>query len=391
MGLFNWTIEKLNPAQRYISSEGKLEVSTSASAYYSYQQCFEKLEVVNRGINMIVDDTAAISYTVGDNKKSTKFGLKKSTLNYLLNVEPNPFQDIDAFRRTCLMDLVIEGNIFIYFDGAHMYHLPANKVTILSDPKTFISGYKYDGGGLTYNVDEIIHIKDNSFKSIFRGDSRLRPCVDTMNLIIRMRKFQKNFFDNGAVPGLVIKTKDTLNQRLKDRLLGEWLTKYRPDSGGKRPIILDGGMEIDTISAVNFKELDFQQAIIESEKIILKCLGIPPLLIDSGNNANIRPNHRMYYLETIIPIINKLNSAYSRFFGFEIYEDVSYIEALRPELSDQANYLQSLVNGGIITANEARLELGKEPLAGHDDIRIPANIAGSAANPSLGGAPGGKE
>lgn len=37
--------------------------------------------------------------------------------------------------------------------------------------------------------------------------------------------------------------------------------------------------------------------------------------------------------------------------------------------------------------NEAREALGHEPLEGHDDLRVPANIAGSAANPEEGGRP----
>ncbi len=97
----------------------------------------------------------------------------------------------------------------------------------------------------------------------------------------------------------------------------------------------------------------------------------------------------MFYLETIIPIVNKINSAFERFFGYEIYEDTTYVEALRPELKDQAAYYQSLVNGGILSANEARVELGRlaDPDPEHDKLRIPANIAGSAANPSVGGRP----
>ena len=34
-------------------------------------------------------------------------------------------------------------------------------------------------------------------------------------------------------------------------------------------------------------------------------MGVPPILLDGGNNANIRPNHRLYYLETILPIVEK--------------------------------------------------------------------------------------
>ena len=45
------------------------------------------------------------------------------------------------------------------------------------------------------------------------------------------------------------------------------------------------------------------------------------------------------------------------------------------------------MNGGIITPNEARERLGFEPVEGAEDIRVPANIAGSATNPDEGGRP----
>ena len=166
-----------------------------------------------------------------------------------------------------------------------------------------------------------------------------------------------------------------------------WQQRYQPDSGGRRPLILDGGIEIDTYSKTNFKDLDFQDSIDKNEKIVLKALGIPPIMLDSGNNANIRPNMRLYYLETIIPIVRKINFAFSRYFGFQIKEDVTEIPALQPELRDASAYYTSLVNGGIITPAEARDRLGFPELEGTADIRVPANIAGSAANPNEGGRP----
>ena len=78
---------------------------------------------------------------------------------------------------------------------------------------------------------------------------------------------------------------------------------------------------------------------------------------------------------------------FERFFGFTIKEDITDIPALQPELRDQSSYYTSLVNGGIISANEARIQLGFEPLDGQDDVRVPANIAGSAVNPDEGGRP----
>jgi len=208
-----------------------------------------------------------------------------------------------------------------------------------------------------------------------------------MYLLDNMRKFQDNFFKNGAVPGLVLKSPNTLSERIKERMLQAWQTRYNPTSGGKRPLILDGGLEVDSLTKINFKELDFQSSIQANEKIILEAMGVPPILLDGGNNANIRPNHRLYYLETVLPIIRKIAYAFERYFGFKLNEDVSNIPALQPELRDQASYFQSLVNSGIMTPNEARDSLSLDTIEGQDELRIPANIAGSAADPEEGGRP----
>jgi HK97 family phage portal protein len=377
--------EKLNPAQPYYDHK----TEPSREPHFSYERAYEELEVVNRAVNIIVDDCAEIPTKVGAQHKGTSVvkGIKRSRIDLLLNYEPNPFQDINSFKRNLIIDYLIDGNIFIYFDGVHLYHLPASKMTIHASDTTYVDYYSFNGK-INYSPSEIIHVKENSFYSIYRGVPRLSPALRTMQLITSMRKFQDNFFKNGAVPGLVLKSPNTLSEKIKDRMLMSWQARYKPDAGGRRPLILDGGIEVDSISNVNFKELDFQNAIADCEKIILKALGVPPIMLDSGNNANIRPNMRMYYLETVLPIVRKMNFAFERFFGFELNEDVSDIPALQPELRDAAAYYTSLVNGGIITPQEARDALGFDtPVEGTQEIRVPANIAGSAADPSVGGAP----
>lgn len=379
------TLEKLNPAQPYY--DHKTEPSRELT--FNYERAYEDLEIVNRGVNLIVDDVAEIPTRVGaqvPGMTSVAKGVKRSRVSLLLNKEPNPFQDISTFRRNLITDFIVDGNIFIYFDGVHLYHLPSSKMTIHASDSTYIDKYTFNDS-VTYTPREIIHIKDNSFYSIYRGISRLKPALRTMILMRRMRDFQDNFFKNGAVPGLVLKSPNTLSEKIKERMIQSWSMRYKPDSGGRRPLILDGGIELDAISNVNFRDLDFQEAISENEKIILKALGIPPILLDSGNNANIRPNLRLYYLETIIPIVRKLNYGLERHFGFEITEDVTNIPALQPELRDQSQYYSALVNTGIISPNEAREALGFDPLEEGGGLRVPANIAGSAANPDEGGRP----
>lgn len=376
--------EKLNPAQQFYGNT----TESSREPTFSYERAYEELEIVNRAVNMIVDDTAEIPTIVGDQHKGMSIvkGIKRSKIDLLLNQEPNPFQDINTFKRNLIIDYILDGNIFIYFDGAHLYHLPADKMTIHASKDTYIEKFTYNEK-IDYKPSEIIHIKENSFYSIYRGVPRLKPALRTMQLMMKMRKFQDNFFKNGAVPGLVLKSPNTLSEKIKERMMISWQTRYQPEAGGRRPLILDGGIEVDSISNVNFKDLDFQTSIADNEKIILKALGVPPIMLDSGNNANIRPNMRMYYLETILPIVRKINFGLERYFGFDLNEDITDIPALQPELRDAAAYFTSLVNGGIITPNEARDRLGFEPAENANTIRVPANIAGSASNPDEGGRP----
>lgn len=377
--------EKLNPVQPYYDKVSE----PTREPYQSYEKAYEDLEIVNRGVNLIVDDCAEINAIVSRESKIPGVikGVKASRVDLLLNKEPNPFQDISSFRRNLFTDYLLDGNIFIYYDGVHLYHLPANKMTVHASKTTFVDHYSFDGGSQKFSPNEIIHVKENSFYSIYRGVSRLKPALRTMILMRRMRDFQDNFFKNGAVPGLVLKSPNTLSEKIKERMIQSWQARYSPDAGGRRPLILDGGIEVDDLSNVNFRELDFQAAIAENEKIVLKSLGVPPIMLDSGNNANIRPNMRMYYLETILPIVKKLNIAYERFFGFCVTEDITDIPALQPELRDAAAYYTSLVNSGIITPNEARVAMNFVEMDGCETIRVPANIAGSAVDPTQGGRP----
>lgn len=390
-GSFDAAYEKLNPSQNIIRDYYGHEI-TSSTPTRTYTSFYENLEAVNRAINMVVDDAAAIPFDIGDSWKvpGTIGGTKAVTVATLLNVRPNPYQDINTFRRNCIIDLLMDGNIFIFFDGDYLYHLPASLVSIVPDPVTYIKEYVFNGQ-VHYNATSIIHIKENSFNSIYRGVSRLKSALDSMNRTKNMSDFQSKFFENGAVVGLVLKTQSVLSDKVKERMLQTWMTKYKPNGGGRRPIILDGGMEAETLNDISFREMAFEESITASEKRILKAIGVPPILLDSGNNANLRPNHRLYYLETVIPILQKLSAAYSKFFGYKVVEDPTNVPALQPEMNEQGSYYQALVNGGILTPNEARDNLGYPDQPDSDELRIPVNIAGSAVDPNQGGRPPKKE
>ncbi len=377
--------EKLNPAQQLISHEQGVFINTDS--VITYNQAFEKLETVNRGVNMIVSGCSSMDFDIKDKKMDGRVsGVRQKTIAQLLNYAPNPYQSAQDFRTNIFTDFILEGNIFIYWDGVHMYHLPASRVQIEADPKTFVAAYRYNST-IVFKPDEIIHVKDLASNSIYRGTSRLVSADRNIKILYKMLTFQEQFFENGAVTGLILTSENTLSQVAKDRTIANWQSKYSPKNGARRPMILDSGLKPVAGIADSFQEMDFDTSIKTHDAKILKALGVPPILMDGGNNANISPNLRLFYLETIIPILTKYTSAVERFFGYDIEPVTTSVSALQPELKDVAAYHSTLVNAGIISPNEARIELRYESKPGNDDLRIPANIAGSAANPSVGGAP----
>lgn len=385
MGLKSWLVEKLNPAQEQIQLSEGTYVNTDS--VITYKQAFDKIDAVNRGTSIIVNAVSSLDYDVKDKiLDGTVGGVKAKRIFNLLNYAPNPYQSAQDFRVNIFTDFILEGNVFLYFDGAYLYHLPAANVMIETDSKTFIKSYLYNGI-TTFKPTEVFHFKDLSNESIYRGTSRLSSAQKSIDLLYKMQDFQARFFDNGAVFGVVLTTENTLGTQAKERTIQYWLQKYSAKNGGKRPVILDSGLKPIQLNNTTFKEMDFDQSIKTNNERILQALGIPPILLAGGNNANISPNLRLLYLETIMPIARKFTSALERFFGYDIEVVTSSVSALQPELKDVAAYHTSLVNGGIETPNEARTELRLGTQEGHDELRIPANIAGSAADPSQGGKP----
>lgn len=381
----DWIREKFNPAQQRIAQSEGSRIGTTAKI--GYQQAFQKLDAVNRAVNMVVSACSSLDYDVKDKvHDGIVAGIRQKQLNTLLNFRPNPYQSAQEFRMAIFQDLVLEGNVFIHFDGVFMYHLPAINVQIMPDTKTFIKGYLYNGL-VEFQENEVFHFKDINSKSIYRGSSRLEAADQSINLLYDMKEFQSQFFDNGAVFGLVLTSDNTLSQVAKEKTIQYWLQRYNAKSGGKKPVILDSGLKPHAVSSTSFKDMDFDQSIKTHASMIMQVIGVPPILLEGGNNANINPNLRLFYLETVMPIVRRFTSALERYYGYDIEAITSSVSALQPELKDIAAYHSTLVNAGIITANEARQELRYPAIAGNDDLRIPANIAGSAANPAQGGRP----
>ena len=397
-----WLSEKLNPAQPSIAS---LEPYASPETIVDFEQAYREIEIIHRAVEMVIAACVDTPLKVTGQTPAKK-------VNKLLNIRPNPFEDRVRFFRRALLDFHLDGNAFFYYDGNDLYLLPANDVEVVPDPHTFVNHYNYlvsnqqssdffgynkqtrKSEAIRFEPNEIIHITSENTTSIFRGTSKLKPLLRLIELYYYMINFQRQFFKNNAIPGFVLTTDNILSKRVKERLLEGWRNSYTTIfDNARHPAILDGGLKIDQFSQVKFQELDFENSIERIQQDMAKALGVPYVLLKSGNNANIDANQKLFYQHTVMPILNQFCSAFMLFFnnGVQIKPDKLTIPALRPDERTQSIYYSTLVNTGIITPNEARVGLGFPSIDGENSIRVPQNITGSATDATQGGRPPNEE
>lgn len=389
MGFKSWLANKLNPAQSVMAS-AETSKTTSNTKPYTTRKAYRDVELVNRSINLLVDSASQVNYEVDDALKFTSIaaarapgGVRKTKLQELLNVRPNPYMDISTFRRLLFMDFFMEGWAFIHWDGQSLYHIPAAGMEVVADTKTYVNKYVYDGR-IEYSPDEIILIRDNYYEVGgtlgMSGQSRILSCLSSVTSRSNLLTFKENFFKNGAIFSIVVETDAVLSKKIKKRFTDEVTLDYNPRTGKSSALVLDAGMKAKSLTPTSTKDLEVSADIADFEKNIMVALGIPPLLLDSGNNANIRPNIELFYYMTILPCTKKFQAALELFFGYELSMSTTEIAALTPDREKEATAVSAKVNNGIITPQEGRIELRYEKLDDPkmEEIRIPANIAGSA-------------
>ena len=299
MGLFRDLIHKLNPAQPALRA--REPIVSSGTETIAVNEAYNRIEIVRRAFDMIIGACTDIPYRVD--------GGAAKKIDKILNWSPNPFESQVQVFRKAYMDFLMEGNAFFYYDGSNIFHLPSHQVQVIPDEKTYVSGYTYTttsssmwarrvstNNQIQFTPEEIIHIKDDNNESLFRGKSKLSSLGDLLALYNNLIKFQKQFFKNNAIPGVVLETDSVLGKPVKERILEEWRSLFSALSNNARSTaILDGGLKINKISEVNFQSLDFENSVERLQVDITKALGVPYVLLKSGNNANIQANEVLFY------------------------------------------------------------------------------------------------
>lgn len=209
--------------------------------------------------------------------------------------------------------------------------------------------------------------------------------------------FLKSFFDSGAMPvyGLVPHPDaGEISQAQADVIREGWRQRYGGMRGSVEPAILAGITDVKRLS-FDFDELAWQDLRDIDELAICTAFGIPPILVgtryglERSTFANYQEARRSFYEDTVAPLMNRIEDAFSRSLmpeferrpGYALHFDTSDVPAMREDIMPRRQWAVTALQAGGITTHQFARECGLEPVGADVFLRsmvtveIPANGA----------------
>lgn len=295
-----------------------------------------------------------------------------------LLARPNPILTGRQLRYTLVTHLELTGMAFVLVAEdalgrpAELWPLsPAELIEIQSGPDTTrpITAFVFQGPGgrrVSYRPEQILYFRHPSPRSLIYGASPIEAMAHAFDIDLAVRVYQRNFFSNAARPEVVLTTDQRLSDEEARRILTAWRQKHQGLSHVFEPTILDGGLKLTPLS-FSAKDFEFMALAGWTQDNILAAYGVPAGklgLIKDVNRASALSIDITFNSECVKPRLDLMEDVLQAFLAPRFGEDL-LLRHDNPVPTDRAQAhreaMQQL-DRGVITVNEYRALLGREPV-----------------------------
>lgn len=317
---------------------------------------------------------------------------------------PNTIMTRRQFRFTLVTHLELTGMAFALVTPnalgrpAELWPLsPADLVEIEAGPDTGqpIAAFAFSGPGgrLTrYHPSEVLYFRHPSPRNLLYGASPIEAMAHAYDIDLAVRVYQRNFFRNSARPEVVLSTDQRLTEEEARRILTRWNQKHQGLANAFSPTVLDGGLKAQPLT-FSSKDFEFLALAGWTQDNILAAYGVPAGklgLVKDVNRANAQGIDVTFNAECVRPRLDLIEDVLTRFL-LPRYSAGLALRHDNPVPSDRAqNHLEAMeqLDRGVMTINEYRASLGREPVAWGDEPHWQgqaATQAGGQGEPPAGG------
>lgn len=309
-------------------------------------------------------------------------------LDTLLSVSPNPWQTRVEFLEQIIRHFEIWHRCYaavVQGDGGRVValaplhpsrvkpqRLPNGRLSFLyTDTKT--------GNVKTYSQDEMFWMHGFSDDGE-TGDPLLELGKETIGLCRAMELHAARYFGNGARPGVVLETEQSLAPETVERLRESWERIHRGPQNAHRTAILDSGVKAHEFDGASMQDAQFMQSLEFETSRVCALFRVPPhkiQLLNRATFANVEQQEIDFRNSCIAPRCVRLEQAFARSLiadpaTYFVRFDLNDLE--RGDSSTRISYLTSAVDRGLMSVNEARAREGLNPVEGGDLHFFPLNM-----------------
>lgn len=210
----------------------------------------------------------------------------------------------------------------------------------------------------------------------------------------RAVEWRTSVWENGPkISGILKHPGGFKDDTKRTRFVQDWKT-WKENSGAGGTPILENGMEYEQLDSFSPRDArDIEGRTLTDMEVSTQFFVPPELLgIRPGNFSNMQAFRTMLHGTVLGPDYSDFHQAINA--GLVEHLDARkgiYVEQARNKIIEgspleQARLWQVLVGGPVVTPNEARAEMNREPLDGGDELLVPLNVSeGGQANPQDSG------
>jgi len=260
-----------------------------------------------------------------------------------------------------------------------LWLLRPDRVHILADPDTYISGYRYQIGGHWWDIppEDLIHLRSFNPLDDHYGMPPLMPVAGRVDIDNWSRAFIAAFFRNGGVPAGLLKVKRPLEEEEREVIRARFRGEYGGPAGWHNLAIIDlEGADAEFQAAglpMGDRGLAMPELNFISEARIAGAFGVPLSLVQtvlgmkSSSYANREADEDWFWRGTLAPLYREVSDGLTMgllpdFPGLDrIGFDMSTVRALQEDDDKKHDRLRKDMAAGGITQEEFR------KAAGYDD------------------------
>lgn len=305
----------------------------------------------------------------------------------------NPFMNGYDLREGTHGYKALVGNAYWLLDAfvngkpTEIYPMNPARVKIRADKEKYITGYVYEPSPgvdpTPLDVSEVLHFKTWNPIDDFYGLPPLSAARDASDSLMGADRYNKMFFENSAEPSGILSSEAPMSDALFDRISTGWKKMHQGVRKAHKIAILEGGLKWQSVTQ-SHKDMQFPDLKRMSREDILTVYGIPPVMVgvfDEANYNNAQEQRRIFWIDTMIPELKKLESVINERL-VKPYDptvvalfDLADVEALQKDEKLRAEADKVLVDGGIMTINEVRKGRRLEDVTWGDTWHAPIGLA----------------